>query len=98
MTFNQWYTDNNGEPAVAQLLRCLKQMGVKAVRWAILGDGWNYDLPKPKLVAGSKTFDPPQLKEVEDLQKHFLKLLETFRQAKLQIMPVLLDHQFFLPA
>ncbi len=92
-----WYDKKNGSLAIVPLLECLKQMGVEAVRWFILGDGWTFDLMDPLFDDPKKVFSPPPISKVKCFREHFVLLLETFHKYELLLMPVLLDHTMFGP-
>jgi hypothetical protein len=86
-------------------LKNLKKLGVFAVRWFILADGWNYGVMQnaPQLQSalvepGTEAwfFDPPPLDKA--FTDDFVLFLRKFAEAGMQLMPSLVDAPFFLPA
>lgn len=85
-------------------LKILRDNGVQVVRWFLLGNGYNYGLP-PRVLSikrGDKfeptteffNFDPPNHLDPLFLD-HFQQLLEMHHNVKMQMIPSLLDFQFF---
>src|SRR5262249_41314595 len=81
-------------------LAALRAIGVKVVRWFILGNGFNYG-PAPTAYwmppyGWQWNFDPPD--PVDPLfADHFEQMLKVFRQEELQVIPSLVDFFFFAP-
>ena len=82
--------------ALKKDLERLRGLGVKVVRWFILADGLTYGSgPHAPGGAGGADFTPVQLPP--KFVDHFTVLLDAFRRERLQVLPVFVDHTFFLP-
>jgi hypothetical protein len=81
-------------------LEILRGIGVKVVRWFILGNGFNYG-PAPQAYwmppfGWQWDFDPPD--PVHPLfADHFEEMLKIFKKKELQVIPSLVDFFFFGP-
>src|SRR6476659_9124379 len=75
----------------------LKKMGVKVVRWFLLGNGNNYG-PRPIEVwrppqKVSPKFTPPSNLD-KRFRRDFTELLSRFRKLEMQIIPSLISFEF----
>jgi hypothetical protein len=86
----------NWTRSIRKDLRRLGGLGIKVVRWFILADGLAYGSGPhaPHVDAGRWDFLPLHLSV--DFIQQFTMLLEAFREAGLQLIPVLVDHTFCL--
>jgi hypothetical protein len=93
-------------PDIGQHLQRLAAIGVRVVRWFILGDGLSYgtgpDAPKRSGLGGQAGwgFDPPAL--TGEFQDHFAALLQSFTAQSsgphpVRLLPVLVDYKFCEP-
>jgi hypothetical protein len=88
----------NGKPQrrLDRQLQEYGECGIKAVRWFILADGWNYGTPTLK--DRRWTFKPPSLSKLH--LSHFEDLLKAFRESntRLKLVPCFIDFNFLGPA
>jgi hypothetical protein len=105
-----WRSGNNPDwvPHIGQHLEHLAAIGVRVVRWFILGDGLSYgsgpDAPKLDRIATADMegwrFDPPAL--AAEFEEQFEAVLQSFAAQStglrpVRLMPVLADYKFCEP-
>ncbi len=105
-----WAPRRAWEPGLVDALRALRELGVHAVRWFVLGDGLTYgtgdDAPRPDPARAwhghpQWRFVPPRGDAVRPLLEDFRALLEGFRRAAddgrgaVTLLPVVLDFGMF---
>jgi len=83
-------------------LRYLKRMGVRVVRWFILGNAWNYGLRPHRFYTTGRgtwyTFDPPSTPDSR-FAKHFEQALRSLIEVQeMQLIPSLISFEAFFPS
>jgi hypothetical protein len=107
-----WGMRRAWEPTLVDELRALKELGVHAVRWFVLGDGLTYGTgagapakDRERLWHGHPQwrFIPPDAEGTRPIIEDFRALLACFRAANdgggapIQLMPVVADFPLFFP-
>lgn len=80
-------------------LKNLKGMGFDVIRWFLLGDGLVYGAAptaRPTASGGGYEFAPPNVLD-KRFELDFLRILEAFKSADLQLLPSMIDFRFAGP-
>jgi hypothetical protein len=86
--------NSSASTRLAQQLDEYKDYYITAVRWFILGDGWNYGVPT--FQNGVWTFSPPSINNTK-FATDFETLLKTFSTTSIRLVPSFVDFRFLWP-